>query len=254
MKKILGIDIGGSGVKGAIVDISKGEFISDRVRIPTPQPYALESVLDCITDIVAQLKYKGPIGVGFPGVIRSQVIQTAANIGGEAFIGVNLSEEIGRKCGYETWVVNDADAAGSAEVHFGAGKKHKGTMMMLTIGTGIGTALFINGELVPNMELGHLRMKDKRTGKFLDAEKICSDASRKKHDIKWDAWAERFSKYVAYLHSLLWMDYVIIGGGISAKPEKFIKKLDIPCDIAIAKLENKAGIIGAAFEAYKNLK
>ncbi len=252
MKKVLGIDIGGSGVKGAIVDIKTGEFLSERVRIPTPKPYSLEGLLGAIEEIIKTLKWKGPIGCGFPGVVRSQVIECALNLG-EPFIGVNLAEEIGRRTGNNAWVINDADAAGAGEMRFGEGRNNKGVVLTLTIGTGIGAALFTEGVLVPNMELGSLKMRDKKTGKLVIAEKISSDAARKKNELSWDLWVEYFNKYLQYVHSLFWPDLIIIGGGISSKPEKFFSKLDVDCDIALAKLENKAGIIGAAYEASKHL-
>lgn len=252
MKKILGIDIGGSGVKGAIVNVDKGVLASERIRVPTPKPYSLDGLLNAIEEIIKTLKWKGAVGCGFPGVVRSQVIESALNLG-EPFIGVNLAEEIGRRCANQAWVINDADAAGAAEVKFGAGKNHKGVVLMLTIGTGIGAGLFTQGVLVPNMELGSIKMRDKKTGKLVIAEKICSDAVRKKQDLSWNEWAELFNKYLQYIHSLLWPDLIIIGGGVSSKPEKFFNKLDVPCDITLAEMENTAGIIGAAYEASRYL-
>lgn len=248
MKKILGIDIGGSGVKGAIVDIKTGKFLTDRIRVPTPKPYSLDGLLGAIDEIVKTLKWKGVIGCGFPGVVREQVIETALNLG-SPFYGVNLAEEIGRRTSCNAWVINDADAAGIGEMQFGAGKKKSGTVLMLTIGTGIGSALFINGNLVPNLEFGSIKMKDKKSGKMVIAESLCSDAARKKHDLKWDEWAEKFNKFLNYIQGLTNPDLIILGGGVSAKPEKFFDKLDVKCDLALATLENRAGIVGAAFAA-----
>ena len=139
---VLGIDIGGSGVKGAIVNLKKGEFESERIRIPTPSPHTLQNMLSAIEEIVTSFKWKGIIGCGFPGVIRAQIIDTAANVGGKNFIGVNLAEQIGQRCGCEAWVLNDADAAGIAEIKYGAGKDRNGVVMMLTVGTGIGVSMF----------------------------------------------------------------------------------------------------------------
>lgn len=252
MKKVLGIDIGGSGVKGAIVDTGTGKFLTERIRVPTPKPYSLEGLLSAIDEIVKTLKWKGAIGCGFPGVVRAQVIESALNLGAP-FIGVNLAEEIGRRCALNAWVINDADAAGSAEVRFGAGKGRDGVVLMLTVGTGIGAGLFTQGVLVPNMEFGSIKMRDKRTGKLVIAESLCSDAARKRLDLKWDVWAGRFNKYLQYIHSLVWPDLIIIGGGISAKPEKFFSHLDVGCDIVLAELENRAGIVGAAYEASTHL-
>lgn len=252
MKKVLGIDIGGSGVKGAVVDIENGTLIGERIRVPTPKPYSLEGLLCAIEQIVGTLGWKGPIGCGFPGVVRAQVIESALNLG-EPFIGINLAEEIGRRCARNAWVINDADAAGAAEVKFGGGKDHDGVVLMLTVGTGIGSALFTQGVLVPNMEFGSLKMRDKKTGKLVIAESLCSDAARKKEDLKWDVWVDRFNKYLQYVHSLFWPDLIIIGGGISSKPEKFFADLDVDCDISLAEMENRAGIVGAAYEASRHL-
>jgi len=252
--QVLGIDIGGSGVKGAIVDLRKGEFASERVRIPTPSPHNPQTMLCAIEQIIAAFKWKGIIGCGFPGVVRGQIIDTAANIGGKNFIGVNLAEMIGQRTGCEAWILNDADAAGIAELKFGAGKGKKGVVMMLTVGTGIGVSLFTDGVLVPNLEFGHLKVRDKVTGKNIAAEKLCSDAARKSKDLQWRQWAERFNKYLNYVHDLCWPDLMILGGGIASKSDKYIKYIDVKCDIAIAKLENRAGIIGAAYQASKILK
>lgn len=256
MKKsiVLGIDIGGSGVKGALVDTSKGEFVSERIRIPTPSSHTPKAILGAIEEIVSGFKWRGIIGCGFPGVVRAQIIETAANIGGKNFTGINLAEEIGRVCGCDAWVMNDADAAGIAEQRFGAGKGRSGVVMMFTVGTGIGVSMFSDGTLVPNLEFGHLKMRDKSLKKNVSAEKICSDAARKQHDLQWKHWAQRFNKYLQYVQALCWPDLMIIGGGVASKSEKFIKHLDVQCDLAIASLENRAGIIGAACQAKQMIK
>ena len=256
MKKsvVLGIDIGGSGVKGALVDTQKGEFISERIRIPTPSAHNMYSILSVIEKLVSEFKWSGRIGCGFPGVIRSQKIETAANIGGRAFIGKNLGKEIKKACGCDAWVINDADAAGIAEVKFGAGKGCKKVVLMLTVGTGIGSAIFSDGVLLPNVEFGHLRMRDKVQKKNIIAEKICSDAVRKSHDLQWKQWAQRFNKYLEYVHSLVWPDLIILGGGIASKSEKFMKYIKSDSEIVVAELQNRAGIIGAAYEARRMIK
>ncbi len=241
-------------MKGAVVDVAKGEFAGDRIRIPTPTPHTPANIVAAISEIVAGFKWRGPIGCGFPGVVRSQIIETAANLGGKNFIGVNLAEEIGRACGCEAWVINDADAAGSAEMNFGVGRgRSRGVFMMLTVGTGIGVSMFSNRTLVPNLEFGHLRMRDKALKKYVAAEKICSDAARKSHDLSWQQWAGRFNKYLQYVHSLCRPDLIAIGGGVASKSDKFMKYIKADCDIAVAMLENRAGIIGAACEARKNI-
>jgi len=251
--KVLGIDIGGSGVKGAIVDIKKGTFEGERFRIPTPSPHTPRTLLGAIKQVVDEFKWTGLIGCGFPGVIRAQIIETAANIGGKNFIGVNLAEQIGLACGCEAWVVNDADAAGIAEVRYGAGRGNNGVVMMITVGTGLGVSMFTDGVLVPNLEFGHLKMRDKLTGKNVSAERLCSDAARKAHEMQWRHWAERFNKYLQYVHDLCWPDLIIIGGGIASKSDRFMKYINVDCDIVTAKLENKAGIIGAAYNARRVL-
>lgn len=251
---VLGIDIGGSGVKGGIVDISKGRLVGERIRIPTPKSHDPKLIVDSISQIAESFKWSGLIGCGFPGVIRAQIVETAANLGGRKIIGTNLAEQIGGSCGCEAWIINDADAAGLAEIKYGAGKGRRGSILMLTVGTGIGTALFTDGHLVPNLEFGHLRMRDKLTSKNVSAEKLYSDAARKSHDYTWKIWAERFNKYLQYIHSLCWPDLIIIGGGVASKSEKFMKYIDVNCDVVTAQLENKAGIIGAAYMASKMLK
>lgn len=252
MKKVLGIDIGGSGVKGAIVDIKTGKFLTERLRVPTPKPYSLEGLLDAIDEIIKTFNWNGVVGCGFPGVVRQQIIETALNLG-SPFYGVNLAEEIGRRSACNAWVINDADAAGIGEIRFGAGKNQNGSVLMLTVGTGIGSALFTNGNLVPNLEFGSIKMKDKKSGKMVLAETLCSDAARKRLDLKWEVWAERFNKYLNYIQSLINPDLIILGGGISSKPEKFFDYLDVKCDLVLASLENRAGIAGAAFEAGKRI-
>lgn len=252
MKKVLGIDIGGSGVKGAIVDIKTGKFLTERLRVPTPKPYSLEGLLEAIDEIIKTFNWNGVVGCGFPGVVRQQIIETALNLG-SPFYGVNLAEEIGRRSACNAWVINDADAAGIGEMRFGAGKNQNGSVLMLTVGTGIGSALFTNGNLVPNLEFGSIKMKDKKSGKMVLAETLCSDAARKRLDLKWEVWAERFNKYLNYIQSLINPDLIILGGGISSKPEKFFDYLDVKCDLVLASLENRAGIAGAAFEAGKRI-
>lgn len=252
MKKVLGIDIGGSGVKGAIVDIKTGKFLTERLRVPTPKPYSLEGLLEAIDEIIKTFNWNGVVGCGFPGVVRQQIIETALNLG-SPFYGVNLAEEIGRRSACNAWVINDADAAGIGEMRFGAGKNQNGSVLMLTVGTGIGSALFTNGNLVPNLEFGSIKMKDKKSCKMVLAETLCSDAARKRLDLKWEVWAERFNKYLNYIQSLINPDLIILGGGISSKPEKFFDYLDVKCDLVLASLENRAGIAGAAFEAGKRI-
>lgn len=239
LRKILGIDIGGSGVKGAIVDTKKGKLLTDRFRIPTPQPATPEAVADVIKQIAKNFDWKGPIGVGFPGVIQQGVARTAANVD-KSWIGKNLNKLFSEATGCKVHVVNDADAAGMAEVKFGAGKGKKGTLMLITVGTGLGTVIFADRKLVPNLEFGHLMLHG------ADAELYASDAARTNNDLDWETWAGRFNEYLLRVEELIWPDLIIIGGGASKKKNKFFPQLTTNAPVVAAKLQNEAGIVGAA--------
>ncbi len=239
LKKILGIDIGGSGVKGAIVHTKKGGLITERYRIPTPQPPTYKAVTEVVAQIVEHFKWEGPIGVGFPGVIQQGVARTAANLD-RSWIDKDLNRLFSKKTGCKVHVVNDADAAGMAEMKFGSGKGFKGSAILITVGTGLGTVLFSNGKLMPNMELGHVLLHNR------DAELYASDAARKAENLSWEAWGKRFNEYLALIENLLWPDLIIIGGGVSKKDDKFLEHLDTRAKVVPATLLNEAGIIGAA--------
>ncbi len=239
LKKILGIDIGGSGVKGAIVHTKKGKLKTKRYRIPTPQPATPEAVADVIKEIVDHFEWKGPVGVGFPGVIQQGFARTAANLD-NSWIDVNLNKLFSKKTGCKVHVVNDADAAGMAEMKFGSGKNFNGVALLVTVGTGLGTVAFTNGNLLPNMEMGHILLHGD------DAEKYASDAARKEEDLNWEDWAGRFNEYLHRMEELLWPDMIIIGGGASKKDDKFIAHLETKAKVVPARLLNEAGIIGAA--------
>ena len=236
---ILGIDIGGSGIKGAPVNSKSGELIAERKRIPTPDPATPEEITETFAQIVKDFNWSGPIGCGFPAVVRNGIVGTASNID-KKWIGVNVRQLFTQAAGSETVVVNDADAAGVAEIAFGAGRGHKGVVVIITVGTGLGTAVFSNGHLFPNTELGHIIMD----GKI--AEHYTSDAVRKKEDLSWKKWSTRFNAYLAEIERLIWPDLIIIGGGVSKKQEKFFHYLETKTKILPAKLLNEAGIIGAA--------
>jgi polyphosphate glucokinase len=239
LKKILGIDIGGSGVKGAIVDTKKGKLLTKRYRIPTPQPATPEAVAEVIKQITDHFEWKGPIGVGFPGVIQHGVARTAANVD-KTWIDKNLNELFSNATGCVVHVVNDADAAGMAEVKFGVGKGKKGTLMLITVGTGLGTVIFTEGKLVPNLEFGHLLLHG------ADAELYASDAARSNNKLDWATWAGRFNEYLLRIEELVWPDLIIIGGGASKHEEKFFPHLTTKAKVVSAKLMNEAGIVGAA--------
>lgn len=241
-KKILGIDIGGSGIKGAIVNTKLGKMKTKRYRIPTPNPATPDSVAQVIMKIVKHFNWDGIIGVGFPGVVQNGVAMTAANLG-EIWAGTNLNLLFSEITECPVYVVNDADAAGTAELKFGAGKGYKGVVMLITVGTGLGTVMFSDGKLVPNLELGHIILNGD------DAEKYASDAARKNGNLNWDEWADRFNEYLARIEFLTWPDLIVIGGGASKKDDKFFQHLTTRAKVVPAELLNEAGIIGAAVAA-----
>lgn len=237
--KLLGIDIGGSGIKGALVDSETGELLTERHRIPTPQPATPESVGDVILQMVQFFDYKGKIGVGFPAVVQDGIVLTATNID-NSWIGIPINKFLSDKTDCEVFVLNDADAAGLAEISFGIGKDVKGIVLLLTIGTGIGSAVFLDGKLLPNAELGHLHFKDS------DIEKYASDATRKNEKLGWKKWGKRFNEVLHHYEELFYPNLFIIGGGVSKKTEKFEEQITIKTPLKSAKLLNNAGIVGAA--------
>ncbi|WP_269536987.1 polyphosphate--glucose phosphotransferase [Cerasicoccus fimbriatus] len=245
--EVLGIDIGGSGMKAALVDTTSGEWLTERFRIDTPHPAKLPAMLDALAEVSEHFKWQGPVGCGFPGVIREQTILTAANLH-KSLIGIKLGEEISKLFGQSAWLINDADAAGLAEVRFGLAKERPGVALFLTIGTGIGTALFTDGKLVPNSELGHMLMKIGKD-KYCEAEHYAADSARQRDDLKWSQWAERFDEFLHDIYALMQPDEIIIGGGVAKKGHKFMDEIDPPCPLLLATLQNRAGIIGAALAA-----
>jgi polyphosphate glucokinase len=240
--EILGIDIGGSGIKGAPVDIKKGELLAPRHRIPTPQPSKPKSVAKVVGEIARHFDWKGPIGVGFPAVIQHGVARTAANVH-KGWINTDAAALFGEATGCPVTVVNDADAAGIAEMTFGAGKDRDGVVLLVTIGTGLGTSVFIDGHLLPNTEFGHIEIDCE------DAELMASDAARKEHGLSWKNWTARFDNYLLRLEALFWPDLIILGGGVSKKHGKFIPRLTVRAEVLPAETLNEAGIIGAALAA-----
>jgi len=236
---VFGLDVGGSGIKGAPVDIDTGELVSERVRIKTPQPATPEAIARTAVEVVRQSGWDGPVGCGFPAVVKDGVVRTAANID-EAAIGFDLQGRLEEELGSPVRVVNDADAAGMAEVRWGAGREVGGVVLMLTLGTGIGTALFVGGRLVPNTELGHIEIDGH------DAETRASDGARKREDLSWGEYAKRLEKYLNTIEDLLWPDLIVIGGGISRKSEKYLPRIETRTKIVTARMLNEAGIAGAA--------
>lgn len=236
---ILGVDIGGSGIKGAVVNTVTGELLQERFRLETPIPATPQAVASTVKQLVQHFEWKSKIGVGFPAVIRKGIAKTAANVDA-SWVNIDVDKLISETTGCETNVINDADAAGIAEMKFGIGKNKKGVVLMITVGTGIGSALFYDGKLIPNTEYGHLFYKGEV------AEKFCSDSARKKIDLKWDEWAKRFNLFLKHLERTISPDLIIIGGGVAKKQEKYFHLLSLDTEIKIATLENNAGIVGAA--------
>jgi len=247
--EVLGIDIGGSGIKGAIVDTETGELHTERFRIPTPQPSTPEALAQTVKKVVNHFQWKSDVGCTFPSVVYKGKCYTASNISKE-WIGVQIDELFSEYCnGIPFHVGNDADFAGVAEMSIGAGKGKDGKVMIITIGTGIGTGAFFNGELIPNIELGHILYKKDRI-----IEKYVADSARKRDELSLKKWAKRFDFFLNYIMKIFNPDHFIIGGGLSRKFVKFKKHLTIDIPIEAAKFENNAGIIGAAMFAHQNRK
>lgn len=238
----LGIDIGGTGIKGAPVDVATGSLLVARRRIPTPQPATPDAVTEVVAELARAFDWTGPIGATFPAVVRRGVVHTASNVD-DAWIGTDAAASFGAATGTEVTVLNDADAAGVAEVAFGAGRARPGTVVMLTLGTGIGSAVFVGGTLVPNTEFGKLEIRGKA------AERRAAESVRERKDLSWKEWAERLDEFLASLEALLWPELIIVGGGVSKKADKFLPLLHARAELVPAALRNDAGIIGAALAA-----
>ncbi|WP_031048380.1 polyphosphate--glucose phosphotransferase [Streptomyces sp. NRRL F-5650] len=243
--QIFGVDIGGSGIKGAPVDLDRGDLAQERCKVLTPHPATPDGVADGVRQVVEHFGWAGRVGLTFPGVVTGgATVRTAANVD-KSWVDTDaralFSERLG---GLDVTVVNDADAAGVAEMHFGAGRGRKGTVVLLTFGTGIGSAVFTDGVLVPNTELGHLELDGH------DAEKRASSKVKDDHDMSWEHWARRVQKYLAHVEMLFSPELFVIGGGVSRKAHKFLPRIEgIQAEIVPAQLQNNAGIVGAAMHA-----
>ncbi|WP_164414909.1 polyphosphate--glucose phosphotransferase [Streptomyces salinarius] len=243
--QIFGVDIGGSGIKGAPVDLDRGDLAQERCKVLTPHPATPDGVADGVRQVVEHFGWTGRVGLTFPGVVTGgATVRTAANVD-KSWVDTDaralFSERLG---GLDVTVVNDADAAGVAEMHFGAGRGRKGTVVLLTFGTGIGSAVFTDGVLVPNTELGHLELDGH------DAEKRASSKVKDDHDMSWEHWAHRVQKYLAHVEMLFSPELFVIGGGVSRKSHKFLPRIEgIQAEIVPAQLQNNAGIVGAAMHA-----
>ncbi|UQX02789.1 polyphosphate--glucose phosphotransferase [Streptomyces sp. RerS4] len=243
--QIFGVDIGGSGIKGAPVDLERGELARERHKVLTPRPATPDGVAGRVAEVVGAFDWSGPVGVTFPGVVTNGITRTAANVD-QGWIGLDAAALLSSRLdGRPVTVLNDADAAGVAEVTHGAGRGVAGTVLLLTLGTGIGSALFRDGVLVPNTELGHLELKGH------DAETRASVKAKEDGDLSWERWAHRLGRYLAHVEMLFSPDLFIIGGGVSRKPEKFLPLVEdaVRARIVPAELQNDAGIVGAAMAA-----
>ncbi|NBE56202.1 polyphosphate--glucose phosphotransferase [Streptomyces boluensis] len=246
--QIFGVDIGGSGIKGAPVDLARGDLAEPRHKVLTPHPATPDAVADGVKDVVRHFSWDGPVGITFPGVVTGgSTVRTAANVD-KGWVDVDARALLGERIGSgPVTVLNDADAAGVAEMHFGAGRGREGTVLVLTLGTGIGSALFVDGTLVPNTELGHLELHGH------DAEKRASTKAREDEDLTWEHWAHRVQKYLAHVEMLFSPELFVIGGGVSRKAHKFLPLIKgIKAEIVPAELQNNAGIVGAAMAARAN--
>jgi polyphosphate glucokinase len=248
----IGIDFGGSGVKGAVVDIRTGQLVGDRVRIPTPQPSVPREVVAVMAGLVDRLLEAWtatdaahlPVGVGIPGATRNGTVLTAANID-SGWIGYQAEREMALAMSRTVAIGNDADVAGLAELRFGAGRRQRGTVIVLTIGTGMGTALFADGRLLPNTELGHLEMKGR------DAEERVAESARDRFNLGWKEWASGFNDYLHLLERLFWPDLFILGGGGSKRADNYLQYLTVKTPVVVATLKNNAGIVGGALIAHE---
>jgi polyphosphate glucokinase len=247
-RKAIGIDIGGTGIKGAIVDVKNGLLLGERVRYETPTGGHPNDIAVVVAKIVRDLKPARatlPVGVCFPAVVQHGRTMSAANVSKE-WIGLDADGLFESTLKRHVHVLNDADAAGVAEIKFGAAKRRKGLVIMTTLGTGIGTALFMNGELIPNAELGHLEIDG------IDYETKASFSAKEREKLSFDEWAKRLQKYYSTLERLFSPDLIVVGGGVSKQWEEFLPKLELNCEIVPALKRNNAGILGAAALAWKN--
>jgi len=239
----LGIDIGGTGIKGAPVDLATGKLLTERKKIATPRPATPEAVTEVVREVAQSFGWTGPVGATFPGVVTSGTIRTAANVD-KSWIGTDAASMFGKALDTDVVVLNDADAAGIAEMTFGAGVGVKGSVLMLTFGTGVGSALFTDGVLVPNTEFGHIEIRGK------DAEKRASENAKVARDWGWKEWTQRVSEYLQWMEALLSPGLIIVGGGISKEGDKWIPMLTgVQAKVVAATLHNDAGIVGAAMAA-----
>jgi polyphosphate glucokinase len=243
-RRALGVDIGGSGIKAGLVDLDAGELIGERVRQETPRPATPAHVASAVAGVVDSLDYQGPCGVAFPGPVIDGVARTGVNLG-EGWPGTSLRELLGPRLPGPAAYLNDADAAGLAEARYGAGRGRRGLVVVVTLGTGIGSALVHDGRLVPNSELGHLEVDGH------NAESRAADSARKREELTWEAWTARLTRYLNVVENLLWPELFVLGGGVSKRADEWVPLLDTRTPLELAVLRNNAGIIGAALAAHE---
>jgi polyphosphate glucokinase len=239
MQQVLGMDVGGSGIKAAPVDIRTGTLLAPRHRMPTPQPATPEAMLAVMAQLVRHFDWHGPVGVGFPAVIQQGVVRTASNID-SSWIGVSVARRLAALTGDPVSVVNDADAAGLAEMAFGAGQNISGAVLVLTIGTGIGSSLFMDGRLYPNTEFGQVLMEG------MPAERYVSAKAREEAGLSWRKWGKRFDRYLHMVDFYTWPEMIVLGGGGSKKFDRYKDLITLQTPVVPAQLLNEAGIVGAA--------
>lgn len=244
--KILGVDVGASGIKGAIVNLQNGELLSERLRLETPRPANPENMAKTFSELIKLYDWQGPVGCGFPAIVKDGVALSAANID-KTWINTDIEGIFSAISGCPVKVCNDADAAGVAEIAFGVGKDTKGVVVLITIGSGLGSALFVDGRLVPNTEFGHVFLHN------MIAEHYASNTTRQKYDLSWKKWGKRFNEYLLHIERLLTPNLIILGGGISKRFDKYEKYVEVTCPVTPAKLLNNAGIVGAAAYAHSQL-
>lgn len=245
--EILGIDVGGTGIKSAIVETETGELVSEHLRVDTPRPATPQAVGEMLRAVVERHRWSGPVGIGFPAAIQHGISRTASNVD-KAFIDLSIADHFSRQIGMPVHIANDADVAGMAEMRFGAGKDHPGVVLIVTIGTGLGTALFSAGHLQPNTELGHVYLENGH-----EAERYASEAVRVTQGLSWAVWGDRLNLYLRTLEALLWPDLIVLGGAVSAMLHEYAPMLTTKAPVVAASFLNQAGIVGAALYAEEEL-
>lgn len=243
--ELLGIDIGGSGMKGALVSAETGEMLTERFRVPTPESRKPDDMAKVIKEIVDHFDYEGPVGCGFPTIVKNGVCKAPGNLH-KSWVGVNIDELFTKATGHEFTVINDADAAAYASMNYGVGRGKQGLVIMITVGTGLGSGAFFNGELIPNFELGQIPYKN-----YKKIELWAASSAKEREGLTYERWAKRFNKFLKFVELIVSPDLIIVGGGISKKWDKYGHLINLETDVVQAELMNHAGIIGAAISCLR---